>query len=620
MQQPPPPLTRSADWLAWIAIGTLLLAYFSFSTALKDATAPLLLHLAVMLSVIVSGLRFSSGQALRLPANWCWLGAALFTFWGLLSKLWADNPAFHSQAAYLQLEVFFLFLLMPQLAPDRRRMGQLARVALIASTAFASAAIWSRLTGTGRHSLLGFGYPTGNPNLTTLLLEPGLMLALGGALYLWSQGRRRESGLAGLALGVHLAALLLNRSIGGMLGVGAGLLLLTALLQHGARRRICLASGLLAVVLVFAVFARPPEAVRGSVVLRQAFWKQAWGLYTSNRQTTLIGRGLGNYLPSAIPYRHDDYFRQPVRAATTPHPHNYLLRTAAELGGVGILLLLFLLLTLVDRALRLAAKTDRPDLRYRGAIGLAGLASLMAHANVTWFLSHPLGLFLFWGWAGALAATVEQPVEPEPPRLALGLSVSLLPAAMLGMAYTLFVALPFTGQLDAYRAKQLIQQARTTPGPAQRAEQYRTAADYLERAIGRVTTRAETFDSLMMRDRLGQVAFLSGNARRALDAWGLLESICPGFGQNQWRIASVSTSMGEAALANRFYLLYFQRDPVQPAAYDEWWRHHALLKTDGKIVDRIVGQIQRGVLLLPPGEQRQQLLDLQRRFEVLLQN
>ena len=38
------------------------------------------------------------------------------------------------------------------------------------------------------------------------------------------------------------------------------------------------------------------------------------------------------------------------------------------------------------------------------------------------------------------------------------------------------------------------------------------------------------------------------------------------------------------------------------------------------IVDQIIVQIRRGAGLLPRGKQREQLLDLQRRFEVLLQN
>ncbi len=614
-------LDRWAERLTLIAIASFLLAYFSFTNSLKDAVQPLLLNLAVILAVIVSGLRFSVGQPLRLPAGWCWLAAAALAFWSLRSvKIWAERPAFSQLEAYQQLEVFFLFLLMPQLVPDRRRLGQLAGAVLIVSTLLACLAIGARVLGGGNHSQLGFAYPTGNPNLTTLILEPGLLLSLGGVCYLRVRQSDLPAVLAGCSLLIHLLARGISSSMGGMIAVAAGVVLMACLLLRGWLQRLSVATGLVGLVLLVAVFARPPEVARRSIGLRKVLWRQAWGLYISSPRTMALGCGLGNYLPASIPFRVDNYYSQPEQAATSPHPHNLLLRTAAELGGVGVLLLLIWLLTLYDRGLTLVASGER-DLKYYGAISLAVLTSLLVHAQVTWFLLHPLGLFLFWGWAGVLAAGVEQCPEREAPRVGLGLVFCTFPVLLLSTAYWIFVVTPFMGHLDTRQGKRLMAEARRTPGPGARQEQFRLAADYLGRGLDRLTPkRSESFGSLLARERLGMALHNSSRLGQAKLVWQDLENRCPGFGDVQFHLARVSLALRQPQEANRYYLDYFQRNPVEPRAYATWWRHQDELGRNPIVVDQVIGHLQRGVSLAPAGPRKAALIDLQRRFEVLLRN
>jgi hypothetical protein len=215
---------------------------------------------------------------------------------------------------------------------------------------------------------------------------------------------------------------------------------------------------------------------------RIAHWRVAWDGF---REEPLHGTGAGTY---RITW--DERREAPLKVVDA---HSLYLETLAELGVVGLMLLVLVLGTvLVGAALRL-----RGEERHAHAFVLAGGVMLALHAGVDWDWEMP-ALFVWFFGAGGVVLAARTPRLGEfgrTPRIVAALAVLLLAITPALMWWS-------QGPLD-------------DAGQAWNARDCRTAIDEALTATERFGTRAEPWVLLAYCDtRLGDYTL----ARRAADA------------------------------------------------------------------------------------------------------
>ncbi|MBI4318690.1 MAG: O-antigen ligase family protein [Chloroflexi bacterium] len=215
-------------------------------------------------------------------------------------------------------------------------------------------------------------------------------------------------------LAVSLLAILMSLSRGAWLGLGAMLAVVGA---FGSRRAlfvlVVIAVVLALVFLVGLLNLLPAQMVdrvsdtmayfgvfdvtevqatpqNWPIVERMASWQTAWRMY---EDSPLLGVGIGNYVES---YRD---FSLPGWNQPKGHAHNFYLNVLAEMGIVGLLAYLLLLVCFLGHAYRvvtrLAAPGGREDLKLERAlaIGLLGaLAVLLVHNIFDNLFVHSIGV------------------------------------------------------------------------------------------------------------------------------------------------------------------------------------------------------------------------------------
>lgn len=258
-----------------------------------------------------------------------------------------------------------------------------------------------RLAGTGL-----------NPNELGQLMI--LAVVLSGALGCLRELSPPARALAFMGSGLALLALLLTVSRGAILGLVASLLIAPWVIGRGRRA----AAATLAVVVIgcgaLYIFAFAPQADRDRITRSEStgsgrtdIWKVGLRMVKAN---PLLGVGADNYAIGAVHYlvapgeikRSDHILYQRLPA------HNIYLQALAELGPVGLGLLLFIfgytLLTLLRAARRFAERRERSmELLTRALlIGLCGL--LISDFFSTAIYSKQLWLLLATGVAiGAMS-------------------------------------------------------------------------------------------------------------------------------------------------------------------------------------------------------------------------
>jgi O-antigen ligase len=188
-----------------------------------------------------------------------------------------------------------------------------------------------------------------NPNSVALFLEPLIGMAAGIALF--STGRRRVAAVAvGLVLGLAEISTL---SRGGLLALAA-MTAVALLTIPSVRLRIAL--GAAALLSVGAIFALPVLGPRvestlnqnGTLSVRLQIWVTTLRML---RDHPVFGAGLDSYQQVMAPYRASD-----PRLAPQPYPHDILLTSWTELGLLGMVTFLYLLVYLVVSAFRAFAR------------------------------------------------------------------------------------------------------------------------------------------------------------------------------------------------------------------------------------------------------------------------
>ena len=374
-------------------VGLLLVVSPPIGTALVFFALPLdelsalvgggALNKAVGVAVVGGWLLHALLQREAIAAPLIAIPLAGFVLWGAVSTLWAFDPSatIHLLTTYVQL--FCLYLLVVNVLRTPALMRRVLYAHVAGATVLATFALYLTSTGVmqrGRAAVVV---------AEQLLVEPNACAAaliLPIAICLTTGVDRRRGAVERLLLlaagAVCLTALLLTESRGAVVGLGVAALFVTV-----AHRQVVLPA-LVVLLAVPGLLLAPPEfwqrwsegatlADRGAG--RLDIWTVGWVVF---REHPLLGVGLGcfplvyyQFLERAtgISWKHAEHVAQVFFKA----PHNIYVGAAAELGciGLGLLLLAIVLhLGVGLRTWRALAARHHPS----AELALTALAALIA--------------------------------------------------------------------------------------------------------------------------------------------------------------------------------------------------------------------------------------------------
>jgi O-antigen ligase len=299
-----------------------------------------------------------------IPRRALWFGGALLAFsvWTGLSTLWSIDPG----ASLRELERDALYAAVLAGALGLLRFGGKAAVAAGVALGAASLAGYSLvdfMAGGGR-SVFDWSVPSAPIGYANALAALSVLGAIASVSLAAAAGTARAR-LAWLSLlAVLCPTIVLTRSVGAMLAAGAAAA--AALVLATRPRRAVLAACVLLAGAVIAV-----GAILGHRNDRVAYWRVAARDLESH---VAVGSGAGTYAAY--------WNRHPQRAYFAPlHAHSVYLETGAELGAVGLALLLALL------ALPLSEVGSRDSIRVGAA---CGFLAFVLHAGVDWDWEMPV--------------------------------------------------------------------------------------------------------------------------------------------------------------------------------------------------------------------------------------
>ncbi len=330
----------------------------------------------------------SSPSGLASPLRVAQVLIGLYLLWSFASARWSAAPHLAiGGSVLLSIQFLWAFGIGSGLSPLAARIT--SRIIAVAAAVTAVLAVWYFY---GRNPVLRAKFPYGNPTFLAACLVPGMLLAVTLTLEKVSAviRTRRSGSLVPAAvflavIGVCAWAFLLADSRGPAVGLVFGLL---AVGLFALRGRWKLIPVIVAVAVVLAgwmyalALAGTPSPTGRDATLRtrRYAWSYAWKMFA---EKPFQGHGQGGYVLAGDAHAIKDVLRDPqalgVRLA---HAHSEWLEVAADLGIVGIVLLVAgLLLTLRAGVLALRA---RPRNEQRWAlIGLmSALVGLMAEESV----------------------------------------------------------------------------------------------------------------------------------------------------------------------------------------------------------------------------------------------
>jgi O-antigen ligase len=295
-----------------------------------------------------------------IPRRALWFGGALLavSVWTGLSALWSID----SSASLRELERDALYVAATAGALGLLRFG--GKVAVAAGVALGATALagWSLVefaAGRGR-TVFDWAVPSAPIGYANALAALCVLGAIASVSLAATAGTARAR-LAWLSLlAVLFPTIVLTRSLGAMLAAGGA----AAVVLVGRRPR---GAVLAAVLLVVAVVAAGAFLGRRDLLRndRVAYWRVAAYDFESH---AAVGSGAGTYAAY--------WSRHPQRAYFAPlHAHSLYLETGAELGAVGLAMLLALL------ALPLSSIGSRDPIRVGAA---CAFLAFVLHAGVDW--------------------------------------------------------------------------------------------------------------------------------------------------------------------------------------------------------------------------------------------
>ncbi|MDQ6670774.1 MAG: O-antigen ligase family protein [Chloroflexota bacterium] len=369
-----------------LLIGAALPVFF-FSRQLAgpvSVSPPGLVLMLTWLAVLVNAARRK--LAIRWPPSAYDLPVAAFLGAALLSLLVTEYPVLsirELRALIFEPVLFFWLLLSLRGSPALALSGFLAGASLTALAAIAQVPLG--IGGTSAEGVLRAQawYPSAN-HLALMLGRAWPFLvagALAGARWLWL-----PTGLVGLAL-------LMTFSTGGWLGGVAGVLVVVIALGH---RRLGLRLGgvaalalvLISVLAIAGVLPERLNPLRQTGGFRLDLWLSSLDML---RDHAGLGIGLDNF---AYLYQ-QVYLREGAAAEPNlSHPHNWVLHVWLELGLLGLIAFVWLVVRFGQQAR--AALSASPSARWLVAGACGSMADLLVHGCIdnSYFLVDLA--FVFW--------------------------------------------------------------------------------------------------------------------------------------------------------------------------------------------------------------------------------
>ncbi|MBL7054066.1 O-antigen ligase family protein [Patescibacteria group bacterium] len=280
-------------------------------------------------------------------------------------------------------------------------------------------ALFQKITGTGVLSTEAWGAsqvlrvtgPFPHPNFLGLWLGPIIALSFGLIVFNFFQLKRLYSLFGVIFLIFSFLALIFARSEGAIIGALAGIIFIG--LMHRQSRKIVV-SVLLVGVLLFVVVAPINNYIISKVFfndlsgqLRINIWQGAISLL---KTSPVIGVGLSGY-QTLIPdfqarYYHPDT-NELISVETHPYPHNLFLSLWSEIGLLGWLLFIFIIIMFWHNAWQCIKKQEIYALSVMGA-----MLVVLVHGLVdTPYFKNDLAV-LFW-FLIALVIFLKQSLNTE---------------------------------------------------------------------------------------------------------------------------------------------------------------------------------------------------------------
>jgi hypothetical protein len=349
----------------------------------------------------------------RLEVSFLCAVAAL-TIWTALSRAWSDTPP----TSVLEAErdvVYLAGIALILMTVERSRLRVFLGGVLVGVTAASAVGLVSYVfVGHALNPIEGnlLFEPVGYANGEGIYAAIGILLAVGLALEL-DRPRLRLASL--LTLVVLVPTLYLTHSRGAELGVALGLVTLVRF-GHRLPRRVVLAVGgaALAALAIVIATASAEHGIPAKLVgqNRPRYWHVAWKEWELNRA---LGSGAGTFDRYWLHYRGVGSFARDA--------HSLYLETLAELGPIGLALLLAALLIPL-----LALRGDRDPLL---ATAAGAYVAFLVHAGVDWDWEIP-AVTLAGLACGAAMLVARRPADAPELRLA-GRVVMLVPVVGLGI-------------------------------------------------------------------------------------------------------------------------------------------------------------------------------------------
>jgi O-antigen ligase len=313
------------------------------------------------------------------------VGSALLGTWMVLSATWASDTHAALAAAFRLLQGPLIAVVIVATIASVTAFRVVAAAYVTGATVSAVVGM-AGVTKSDNAALVQSGRLSGgisDPNFLAAVLVPALVIALFAFQTVRSRSWRLAIAFAGCAC---LAGIFLTESRGGIIGLGVATIV--AIAYAGPLRRQILVS--IAVTAAFAIvyfsFAPPQSFQRLTTFTtdggtgRSDLWTVAAKAFTVH---PVGGVGAGNYTLSEPQYLLDVNKNLP-RADLVLHNevvHNTYLQTAAELGAVGIALLLFTIFTPLFYARRVVESFAPDSERFEAVMGrglLAGALGMLA--------------------------------------------------------------------------------------------------------------------------------------------------------------------------------------------------------------------------------------------------
>ncbi len=348
--------------------------------------------------------------------------------WAFASNLWAfqrRNYPEVGQTAALQFGIAVLFAVVCACAAPRLR---LIVSTLVIALAINAAITLGQVVNNGSLGLTGFGeFPYNAQSVYISFLQAGDLIyvrpyglmphpnALAGTLMIgllaagaWVISGRRSKWIAGtLIFALGLWALMLTFSRAAWGGVVLGGLLLLPFARPFLKRRVLLALVLAVIIAaLFFISYRPFLAARAgegqeSIELRSVSDRLVFIDFAlrSIGERPVFGVGIGNF-----PWRTSYYIRDTYYDLRGDNVHHVLLSAWAELGTVGLILLVFALLF---AAIAVVARLRDREGDSEDRAARVALAAIMVALIAVGFLDHyPWTMIQFqvawWGLMGAI--------------------------------------------------------------------------------------------------------------------------------------------------------------------------------------------------------------------------